>query len=338
VVEGARLESVYAGNGIEGSNPSLSADHPIRQGRSVLRPSRFRTRASMPLTSMTGFGRGTATAGAATATAEVRTVNGRHLEVKTRLPRVLAGREADVERLVRTRLERGSVNVGVALEREAGTTTGVDAAAARRYAEVLRAVADAAGIEEPLRLDHLLRFPDVLAAEAPAAEADPDAWAAAEAALTAALDDLAVMRTQEGAALEADLRARLAALGRMTAEAEARAPQRLDEARTRLRARLDDLLGDNRVSPERLEQEIILLADRLDVTEECVRLRAHLQFFAEALDGADAPGRRLGFLVQEMNREVNTLGAKASDAALQHLAVAMKEELEKIREQVQNVE
>ncbi|HYE59295.1 MAG TPA: YicC/YloC family endoribonuclease, partial [Rhodothermales bacterium] len=190
---------------------------------------------------MTGFGRGTATVDGATATVEVRTVNGRFLEVKTRLPRPLSGRDADVERLVRTRLERGSVTVGVTLEREATGTAQVDAEAARRYADLLRAVAAAAGIEEPLRLDHLLRFPDVLAVEV-AQEADPSAWAAAEAALVAALDDLAAMRTQEGAALEADLRARLARLDAMTAEAEARSPLRLDEARTRLRARLDDLL------------------------------------------------------------------------------------------------
>jgi len=291
----------------------------------------------MPLTSMTGFGRGTATVGAAISSAEVRTVNGRHLEVKTRLPRGLAGREADAERLVRARLDRGSVTVNVTFERDAEAGLSVDAEAARRYATLLRSLAQAAGLDEPLRLDHLLRFSDVFTSEA-APASDPDAWPAAEAALLSALEDLAGMRLREGAALEADLRARLTALDTMTGQAEARAPQRIEDARLRLRTRLDELIGEGRVSPERIEQEIALLADRLDVTEECVRLRAHLDYFSAALAGEDAPGRRLGFLVQEMNREVNTLGAKANDAALQHLAVAMKEELEKIREQVQNVE
>ncbi len=286
---------------------------------------------------MTGFGRGTATVGAALANAEVRTVNGRFLEVKTRLPRALSAHEADAEKLVRSRLDRGNVTVNLTLDRDADTGLSVDPDAARRYADLLRSLVQHAGLDEPVRLDHLLRFSDVFTTEAAPTD-HPDAWAAAAAALAAALDDLATMRTQEGAALEADLRARLAALTRMTAEAETRAPQRVDEARARLRARLDDLLGDARISPERVEQEITLLADKLDVTEECVRLRAHLTFFGEAMDGGEAPGRRLGFLVQEMGREVNTLGSKANDPPLQHLAVAMKEELEKIREQVQNVE
>ena len=253
--------------------------------------------------SMTGFGRGTAPYGAATVTAEVRSVNGRFLEVKTRLPRALAGREADVERYARTRVERGTLTVSVSVEGTASAEAPVrvNAAAARAYAAVLRDLAAAAGLEaEPVRLDHLLRFPDVLTTEAPPSDADDALRAAVQAALAAAFDDLAAMRAGEGAALGADLAARLDALEAMTADVEARAPAR--------------------------------------VAEECVRLRAHLRFFREALGGGEPPGRRLGFLAQEMGREVNTIGSKANDPALQHVAVAMKEELEKVREQVQNVE
>ena len=293
--------------------------------------------------SMTGFGRGSAPHGRATVSAEIRTVNGRFLEAKTRLPRPLAGREADVERLVRTRIERGHATVNVVVE--AGETAEVplrvNAAAAAAYGRLLRELADAAGVAAPVTLDQVLRYADVFTTEpgdaAGAEEADA-LWEATAAALAAALADLVSMRAQEGQALYDDLAARLADLDAGTGRVEARAPVRVEEARVRLAERLDALVSEGRVAPERIEQEIALLADRLDVTEECVRLRAHLRFFREAMDGDEASGRRLGFLVQEMGREVNTIGSKANDPDLQHEAVNMKETLEKIREQVANVE
>ena len=289
--------------------------------------------------SMTGFGRGTATTDAGRAvSAEIKSVNGRFLDVKMRTPRALAAADAEAERRVRARLERGTVSVYLSLDE--GTTAGprVDEAAVMRTAELLRRLAHAAGIDEPLRLDHLLRFPDLLPADAAPDADDPALADAALRALDAALDDLVDMRAREGAALADDLTARLDRLAAMTAEAEAASPGRVADARQRLTDRLADLVGAGRVDPMRIEQEIALLADRLDVTEETVRMRAHLRFFAEALAGDTAPGRRLSFLVQEMGREANTLGSKASDAPMQHLAVAMKEEIEKVKEQVANVE
>jgi uncharacterized protein (TIGR00255 family) len=172
-----------------------------------------------------------------------------------------------------------------------------------------------------------------------AAEAAPEAlWAAAEEALSAAIAACRAMRAQEGAALAADLEARLAAIEQELVAVEAAAPARLTAARDNLRARLAELLdGEARVDPARLDQEIALLADRLDVNEECVRLRSHLAQCREAL-GADEPvGRRLNFLSQELNREINTIAAKANDAEMAMRAVRMKEELEKLREQIQNV-
>ncbi len=291
--------------------------------------------------SMTGFGRGTATTPTGRAvSAEVKTVNGRFLDVKVRTPRALGAFEASAERLVRTHLARGTASVHLSLDESSDGETRVDQSAARRHVVLLRELAAAAGIDEPVRLDHLLRFSDVFTTDAPARadDADDALDAAASAALTAALDDLVAMRAREGAVLADDLTARLDRLAEMTAEAETMAPQRVVEARQRLTDRLDDLVGSGRVAPERIEQEIALLADRLDVTEETVRLRAHLRFFHEAIAGDEPPGRRLGFLVQEMGREVNTLGSKANDAAMQHLVVAMKEEIEKIKEQAANVE
>lgn len=303
------------------------------------------------LRSMTGFGRGTGRAGAdpsTEATVEVRAVNGRHAEVTVRAPRELAPHEASLQARVREALGRGSVSVHVTLQRGAGAAPAarVDAAAALAAARLLDRLRFEAGLDPataPITLDHLLRFPEVLAApDDPAADEArrADALAATEAALEAALADADAMRRREGEALARDLAARVGALEVHLEAVETRAPARVAEARERLMARLAALLGDTpeaaRLDPARLEAEVALLADRLDVTEECVRLRSHLAQFRAALAAPDA-GRRLGFLVQEIGREVNTIGSKANDPAVAHVAVAMKEELEKIREQVQNV-
>jgi uncharacterized protein (TIGR00255 family) len=157
-------------------------------------------------------------------------------------------------------------------------------------------------------------------------------------AIAEAIAQMQAMRLQEGAALQKDLIARIDGLDEQLAEVEARAPYRVSEARTRLRERLEDLLNDDRLNPDRLEQEIAYIADRLDITEECVRLHAHLSAFREALAAEEPVGRKLNFLVQEIHREVNTIGSKANDAEVAHLGVSMKEEVEKIREQIANIE
>ncbi len=294
------------------------------------------------LRSMTGFGRATACAGATEATVEVRSVNGRFAETTVRAPRVLAAHEATVQQRVKEVLERGSASVTVTLQRRAGEAgLRVNPAAARAYARLLGDLRDAAGLgpaEAPVTLESLLRYPDVLTAEAADDEAErADAWAATEPALADALAALDAMRAHEGQALHADFLHRTGLLEGGLAAVEVRAPQRVDEARARLRDRLAELLNDERLNPDRLELEIALLADRLDVAEECVRLRSHLAQFTEALDAGEAVGRRLNFIAQELNREVNTIASKANDAEIARLIVGMKEEVERIREQVQNV-
>jgi uncharacterized protein (TIGR00255 family) len=293
------------------------------------------------LRSMTGFGRGTGRAGATEATVEVRSVNGRFCEVAVRGPRVLNAFDPAVQALCREQLERGSISVSVALQRRtAEAALAVDRDAARAYGRLLLQLQAAAGLDPhtaPVTLDHLLRY-DVLTSAEPDVEAEQaEAWAAVEPALQEALGRLDAMRVQEGRALREDLAVRLDALGAHLDAVAARAPERVREAQARLRERLAELAGDDRLNPDRLETEIALLADRLDVTEEVVRLRSHLAQFREALDGEGAVGRRLNFLAQELNREVNTIASKANDAELAARAVRMKEELEKVREQVQNV-
>ena len=290
---------------------------------------------------MTGFGRGTAERGATTATVELRSVNNRFCEVSLRTPRALGPYESEIQSQVKAAIERGRVTVNVQVTRSAeeALPIRVNEPVAHAYGALLRHLAAAAGIDEGVRLEHLLAFSDVFTTpDEDAAAVDVEAWEATQAALADALKGLQAMRRQEGEALRTDLALRLDLIERELAEVERRAPERVGEARQKLHDRLADLLGDERVNPDRLEMEIAFLADKLDVTEECVRLRSHLHLFREALGTSAAVGRKLNFLVQEINREVNTIGSKANDAEVAHRAVQMKEELERIREQVQNVE
>lgn len=291
------------------------------------------------LRSMTGFGRGSARVGAAEATVEVRTVNGRYAEATVRGLGELAEHETAVQALVKESIGRGTATVHVSASSGAGgTRQRVDREAAAAAGALLREAAEAAGLGAgAVGVADLLRAADVLIPAPPNPQAAADAWAAVQAALADALGRLDAMRRAEGESLADDLAARADALEAATAEVETRAPARLADARQRLLDRLDELADSTALDPGRLEAEAVLLADKLDVTEETVRLRSHLDQYRDALAANEPVGRRLNFLSQEIGREVNTIGSKANDAALTRLAVAMKEEVEKIREQVQNV-
>ncbi|GAB5537809.1 MAG: YicC family protein [Rubricoccaceae bacterium] len=287
---------------------------------------------------MTGFGRGTARVGTTEATVEVRSVNGRFAEVTLRSPRSLNAHETALVARVKDAIDRGNATVHVTLSQTEGasSTQRVDVPAARAAADLLRDLREAAGIEAPITLADLLRYEVFTTAETTEAD-DTDALAAVQGALIDALGRLETMRRDEGRALAGDLRQRANAIEADLKAVADRAPVRVDEARARLAERLSELLEDDRLDRSRLETELAMMADKLDVTEECVRLRSHLTLFRAALDADEPVGRRLNFLAQEFNREVNTIGSKANDAEIASLAVSMKEELEKIREQVQNV-
>lgn len=297
------------------------------------------THTTQMLRSMTGFGRGTARVGMAEATVEVRTVNGRYAEATVRGLGELAEHETQIQSTVKEAIGRGTATVHISASSGAGgARQRVDRAAAAAAGALLREAAEAAGLgPDAIGIADLLRADDVLVPAPPDPDAAASAIAAIEAALADALDRLDAMRRAEGQSLADDLRARADTLDAATSDVEARAPARLTEARQRLLDRLAELAATPALDPGRLEAEAVLLADKLDVTEETVRLRSHLDQFREALAVGEPVGRRLNFLTQEIGREVNTIGSKANDAALTRLAVSMKEEVEKIREQVQNV-
>jgi uncharacterized protein (TIGR00255 family) len=266
-------------------------------------------------------------------------VNSRFLEVTARLPRSLSRRENDVKETLRTKISRGKLTVMVALERETDgqIPLSVNVQAARSYHRLLNDLRKAVRSAERVRLAHLLQFPEIFEAREVEAS-DEREWGISRKALEAAAEMLQEMRRKEGGELAADFRSRLTLLDQRVEEVERLSRAQVPRERARLRERIAQLLEQERVDEGRLEMELAMLADRLDVTEECVRFRSHTKFFREAIDDREPAGRKLNFLVQEMNREVNTMGSKSSDTAIAHLVVGMKEELEKIREQLQNIE
>ena len=303
--------------------------------------------------SMTGYGAREETLADGTALGvEIRTVNHRHLNVRVRLPRGLEGFEEAVVERVRKALARGSVLVAVACDGgvQAGAAPVLDLDRARIYAELLRElgreIADSRrDYSATVALDAVARLPGVLSA------GDPPPVAVDEGVVhrcvESALADVAAMREAEGRRLEGELALNLDEIEEQVASIAAAAPARLLRERDRLRARVAVLAERPEVDDERLAREIAYLAERWDIAEEIARLRSHMALFAETLTGGGAGGygrrparvgKRLGFVVQEMNREANTIAAKANDAAISAAAVVVKEKLEAIREQLENVE
>ena len=293
--------------------------------------------------SMTGFGRASFQVAELAFDVEVRTVNHRYLDVRAKLPRVLAAFEADVRARVQARLDRGKLDLSVTTPAPVGLPPRleIDLATARSYLAAARDLHQRELVSGDLSVADLLALPGV----ARFVEIEVPVESLREAllrAVDAALDATDAMRAQEGAALECDFRERLRRVLELTADIESRADVVQQAARERLRRRAEQLRMESGILDEaRLHQEIVIAADRLDLNEELVRLRSHVEQFqhilAEAGPGKPV-GRRLDFLLQEFGREANTIGSKASDGPVAHWIVELKTEVERLREQVQNVE
>ncbi|MEZ4223715.1 MAG: YicC/YloC family endoribonuclease [Polyangiaceae bacterium] len=286
---------------------------------------------------MTGYGRGSAPLGSGSVLVEIRSVNHRYLDLRTRVAPELSELTPWLEQYVRKQLQRGRYDLSI---RSEGLTAPEPRIAPERARAVFRQLAELAaqlGAERPHTVEWLAALPGVVE---PSASMNDSARQALERATSEALEDLSKMRASEGAALERDLRARLTEARRLTVALGQRVPQLVEDYRQRLAQRLARLLdGDSaRLDPSRLEQEVALLADKSDVNEELVRLESHFQQFERFLSLNESVGRRLDFLLQEIGREINTIGSKCQDAEAAHMVVDLKGEIERLREQVQNVE
>lgn len=291
------------------------------------------------LKSMTGFGSGRATVGAEEITVELRSVNHKFCEVKARVPRELSTFEPLVTKLVKDRLARGAVDVIV--KRSARASVGlvpvVDVALAREYRRAFAELATTLGVPDNTTVRDIATQQNVVRLEEPHANLD-DAHKAVELALAEALESLASMRGKEGLALNTDLAARLDLVATWSKEVQVLAPRSVELWRERLSNRVAELSKGLPIDPQRMAQEVALFAERTDIAEELTRLESHLVQFRTLLASTEPSGRKMDFLVQEMHREVNTTGSKSQHAEISVRVMQLKTELERIREQVQNVE
>jgi len=288
--------------------------------------------------SMTGYGAAEGAAGGGRLRIEIRTVNHRHLSVQLKSPGELAALETDIRERLRGHFERGHATVSARWSEEPQAAAGVsvDQERARGVVGALRELGQALGIAGDVDLATVARIPDVVrVASGETVIAPADVLALVDQASAACV----AMREREGANLVADLRRRVEALRRFAQLVHERAPARLVAERDRLTRNVAELAQGVAIDPARLAQEIAFIADRLDITEELVRLESHLSAVDAALGGtAQGVGKQLGFLLQELGREVNTIGSKANDAPIAEAVIAAKGELEKMREQVENLE
>jgi uncharacterized protein (TIGR00255 family) len=287
--------------------------------------------------SMTGFGAGDGEVGGARVSVEIRSVNHRYFNPSIKLPNELSRWEAEVREALRRGVVRGHVTLSARVQRHAADEARIDEERFGSYVEQVRKLQERFHLASTIDAAAILRLPDVIASESD----EPTGTAEEFVAIVArAVDALDRMRIAEGAKLAAYIEARLAIIADAVERIAARAPQRLVEQRERLRAAVQDIASGVTIDDQRLAQEIAILADRLDVAEEISRFHAHLGAVTATLTAppADGVGKRLGFLLQELLRETNTTGSKANDAAIVREVILIKEELERIREQVENLE
>ena len=289
--------------------------------------------------SMTGYGRAQQVLGGREITMELRSVNARYFEYSSRLPRTCAFLEDPLKRLTAEKVHRGKVELALTIQNVTASDAVVQAdyALAESYRRALAALAQRLDVKDDVTVMALARFPDVLTQTA--APAGPDAlWADVSAVAGQALEAFVGMRAAEGAKLKADVESRLAVVEDLVGQIEQGSAGRVQAYTERLYARLQELLADRSIDEARILTEAALFADKTAIDEETVRLHSHVAQFREILQLEEPIGRKLDFLTQELNREANTIGSKCQDAALTRLVVTLKSEIEKIREQIQNIE
>ena len=289
--------------------------------------------------SMTGYGRNVETRNGREFTVELRSVNNRYLDCSVRLPRMLTFAEEAVKQAVKATVSRGKVDVFITLRTEGGEEAQVslNKTVVEGYLTAMRQMVTECGVKDDISVSTLSRLPEVFSVEKPQVDED-ELLSDLMAVVNGALANYDAMRTTEGQALDKDLRTRGQAILELVSQVEAGNAQTVIDYRTRLENKLREVLENTSIDESRILTEAAIFADKVAVDEETVRLRSHLQQMNTMLTGGGAIGRKLDFLLQEMNREANTIGSKCTDVRLARIVVDIKAELEKIREQTQNIE
>lgn len=291
------------------------------------------------LLSMTGYGSAKGSVDGLEVTVELKSVNNRYLDCNVRMPRNFLFAEETVKQAVSTLVNRGKVDVFVSTSNSANSdmTVTVNRELAKGYYDAVCSIAEEFGLDSGITANQIARYPDVLVLEK--RELDKDQAAKELAQITAAaVEEFNAMRAREGQRLKEDMLSKLVSIETLVSVVEERSPQIVAEYRQRLEAKLREVLEEKALDEQRMVTEAAIFADRTAVDEETVRLRSHISQFRLMLDGGSPVGRKLDFLIQEFNRESNTIGSKCNDASLARVVVDIKSEIEKIREQVQNIE
>lgn len=289
--------------------------------------------------SMTGYGRNQQKIGPRDITVEIKSVNHRFFEFSARVPRNCGYLEEKLKSFLQGRVARGKVEASVSIQTTEGDATRVELneEMAAAYIHSLRQAGAALGLMDDLTLTTLTRFPDIFAVQR-LQEDEDEIWDAVKTVTEEALNRFVAMREGEGQRLQDDILGRLSDIESLVGEVEARTPETVAAYRERLTARMTEVLENRQLDEARILTEVAIFADRIAVDEETVRLHSHIAQFREILSGGGAVGRKLDFLVQELNREGNTIGSKAQDALIARIVVDIKSSIEKIREQIQNLE
>ncbi len=289
--------------------------------------------------SMTGYGSGKAELGGKTFTVEIKSVNSRYSDFSIKMPRIYTFLEDPVRKAASARINRGKVDIYINVESSGDddSVVKVNEALAREYLEGLRSLSASLNISSNATAETFLRIPDVFTVD----KADEDEALILKTvldALSIALDGFDAMRIAEGEKLAGDLREHLGFILNATSEVEKRSPEIVTEYRARIEERVRDILGSATYDETRLLTEVAIFADKVNVNEETVRLKSHVDQFSKMLDEGGSVGRKIDFLIQEMNREINTIGSKSNDLDVARIVIDVKAEIEKLREQIQNVE
>lgn len=291
------------------------------------------------MNSMTGFGRAEMHRKDYRLQVELSSVNGRFLECIFRMPRVLAGVESKARELIAKYISRGKITITVNLEESAATVgaAGIDPDIAEAYYRNLRRLKKKLNLSGQIEIGHVIAHPELLMNPEKGLD-EERLWPDLQRLLKKALGELVKMRASEGRNLKQDMKKRLAEALKLVSAIEKQAPTNVREYKSRLFKRINELARGIDVDGQRLAEEVTIYADRADVTEECTRLRSHVDLFSSTLSDKDDIGKRLNFILQEMGREANTIGSKSIDPRTSRHAIALKEEVEKLREQAQNIE
>ena len=287
--------------------------------------------------SMTGYGRGIAVKNKMTVEVELKSVNSRFLEIYLKLPFILSDREYELREILKKKIKRGKLNGVIQLKREGSDEASrVNEKKLKDYLVLIEKVKKIAKIKEELKLEHILNNSDIISS--PDSELTETEFNLVKNAFGTAIDELIKMKKNEGDELSKDLAKRINSIEKKVVLIEKEFKKSVTDYHQKLKERIENLIQNSNTDDKRLELELALIADKADITEECVRLKSHLKFFLEGLMKEKEPGRKLNFLCQELNREANTISSKSISTSITHNAVLIKEQIEKIREQIQNIE